>query len=238
MKRALTQTLLATLFVASTAFAARAQSTQQKDDPPPPPPAPIVYGDPKVEQPFDTGRLEGESYSNDLFGFSMTLPKGWVVFGADENKQIMDAGKGLIEESANDKKKQVLEAAVTRTHFLVTASKYPKGAAGSGFNALFLCIAERIPSAIIKTGADYISAMQRTFEGTSAKFEVGPLRTQKVGGTDFTVADVRMTTGPVITAQRYYVRITKGYALMLTYTYYDDADLKTFDELLGTVKFK
>jgi hypothetical protein len=237
MKRALTQTLLATLFAASTAFAARAQSAQQKSDPPPPPP-PIVYGDPKVEQPFDTGRFEGGSYSNDFFGFSMTLPKGWVVLGVEDNKKIMDTGRGLIEEGASETKKQGFDAALARTYFLVTASKYQKGTAGPDFNAVILCIAERIPTAIIKTGADYISVMQRALEGTAAKIEVGPLRTQKVGGADFTVADVRMSAGSVVTAQRYYVRISKGHALTLAYTYFDDADLKTFDELLGTVKFK
>jgi hypothetical protein len=235
MKRALTQTLLATLLIASTAFAARAQSTQQRADPPPP----IAYGDPTVEQPFDLGKLEGGSYSNDFFGFSMTLPKGWIVLGPEENKKILDTGKGLIEEGASERKKQGFEAAAKRTYFLVTASKYPTGTAGPGFNAVLMCLAERIPTAIIKTGADYVSIMQRTFEGTSAKLEmVGPIRTQKVGGADFTVADMKMTAGPIVTAQRYYVRITKGYALVTAYTYFDDVDLKTLDEMIGTFKFK
>jgi hypothetical protein len=237
MNRALTQTLLATLLVASTAFAARAQSTRQKSDPPPLPVA--VLEEPKVEQPFDVGKLEGGAYSNDFFGFSMTLPKGWVVLGPEENKKILDTGKGLVEEGTTEKKKQGLEDSVARTHFLVTASKYPTGMAGANFNALLICVAERVPTAIIKTGADYVSVMQRSFEGTAAKLELtAPLRTQKLGGADFTVADLKLTAGPVVTAQRYYVRISKGHALALAYSYYDEADLKTFDELLGTVKFK
>ncbi|HEV7892312.1 MAG TPA: hypothetical protein VGP08_16820 [Pyrinomonadaceae bacterium] len=237
MNRDLTQTLLATLLVASTAFAARAQSTRQKSDPPPRPVATIE--EPKVEQPFDLGKLEGGAYSNDFFGFSMTLPKGWVVLGPEENKKILDTGKDLVEKGTTEKKKQGLEDSVARTHFLVTASKYPTGMAGANFNALLICIAERVPTAIIKTGTDYVSVMQRSFEGTAAKLELtAPLRTQKLGGADFTVADVKMTAGPVVTAQRYYVRISKGHALTLAYTYYDEADLKTFDELLGTVKFK
>lgn len=233
MKRAFTQTLLATLFVAAAACAARAQSTQQKSDPQPPPSAII-----QLDTPLDTGKIEGGSYSNDFFGFSVTLPKGWVVLGADENRQIRDAGKGLMEEGASEKKKQGLEAAAARTYFLVTASKYPKGTAAADFNAVFMCIAERIPTALIKTGADYMAVMQRTMEGSAAKIEVGPLRTQKIGGADFTVADVRMSAGSVVTAQRFYVRIAKGHALLMAYTYFDDADLKTLDELLGTVKFK
>lgn len=236
MTRAITRTLLATLFVASMTFAARAQSAQQKDEPPPP--RPVAPPAPAGATP-DPGRVEGGTYSNDFFGFSMTLPKGWVVLDADDNKKIMDAGKGLVEEGASELKKKGVEAAIVRTHFLVTASKFPAGTPGPGFNAFLICIAERIPTAVIKTEAEYVSAMQRPFDGTSTKMELSsPLRTQKVGGADFTVADMKMTVGPVVTAQRYYVRITKGYALVAAYTYFDDADLKTFEEMMGSVKFK
>ena len=238
MRRALTQTLFATLLVASAASAARAQSAQQREDPPAAPP-PIVYGDPKVARPFDMGKVDGGGYSNDFFGFSMTLPKGWAMVSEAENKEFLETGKDIVEGGASESKKKGFEDAAGRTHFLVTASKYPIGTAGPNFNALLFCVAERIPTAIVKTGADYISLMRRSFEGTSAKMELSaPLRTQKVGGADFTVADIKMTAGPDVTAQRYYVRITKGYALVLAYTYYDDADLKTFYELLATLEFK
>lgn len=237
MKRALTQTLLATLLAASTAFAASAQSTGQKSDPPP---APVtIQIDPELVAPFDVGKLEGGVYSNDFLGFSMTLPKGWAVVSEAQNKQFLEAGKDIVEGGASESRKKGFEAAAGRTHFLVTASKYATGTAGPNFNALLFCIAERIPTAIVKTGADYVSLMQRSFTGTAAKFELtAPMRTQKAGGADFTVADVKMSAGPVVTAQRYYVRITKGYALVMAYTYSDEADLKTFDELLGTIKFK
>jgi hypothetical protein len=230
MKRALTQTLLATLLVASTAFAARAQTGAQRNDPPPP-------AQPPAETP-DIGRIEDGTYANDFFGFSFTLPKTWAVVGAIDNKKILEKGKRLIEGGSTETKAG-LEAALMRTQILVTVSKYPAGTAGPDFNAALICIAERVPTAFIKTGADYISGTQRSLEGTAAKLELsGPLRTEKVGGADFTVADLKITAGTSVAVQRYYVRITKGYALAIAYTYYDDADLKTLDEILGTFKFK
>jgi len=233
MRRPLAQTLLAVLFFA--AVTAHAQSARQPD----PPPRPLVPADPKVEEPFDAGKVEGDAYSNDFFGFSMKLPKGWAVLGADDNRKIMDTGKAVVGEGASEQKRRAIETSLSRTHFLVSASKYPKGAAGEGFNALLICFAERVPTAVIKTGADYFHAMQYPLQGTSAKIELSrPLRTQRVGGADFTVADVTMTTGPAVAAQRYYIRITKGFALLMGYTYYDESDLKTLDDLIATVKFK
>jgi hypothetical protein len=102
-----------------------------------------------------------------------------------------------------------------------------------------LCLAERVPTAVIKTGADYVALMRRTLEGTAAKAEMtGPTRTERLGGVAFTVVDMKLSAGPAVTAQRYYVTIMKGHALVLAYTYLDEADLKTFDEVVRSVKFK
>lgn len=229
MRRLLTHILLSTLFVVAVASAAvRAQSTPQKSDPPPP-----------AETPFNKSRVEGDTFSNDFFGISFNVPKGWTVFGVAENKAIMDAGRQIVEEGASEKKKAGIAAGMSRTGFLINAAKHPPGTADASFNALLLCMAERIPTAVIKTGADYVSSMQRIFEGTQAKMEfTGPVRTKTVGVVAFTVADVKTTTGRGAAAQRYYVMISKGYALAIVYTYFDDADLKTFDEVIASIKFK
>ena len=238
MRRILTQTLLSILFVVAAAEVARAQSTQQKTDPPPPAPK-VVLGNPAGSGTVDLGRIVDGTYSNDFFGFSFTVPKDWTVLGAADNKKILDKGKEIVEEGTSERKKEGLDASLTRTNFLFTASKYPQGTTGPGFNALMMCIAERVPTAVVKNGADYITLMQRAFEGTAAKLELtGPMRTVNVGGVPFTVADVKLTAGPVVTVQKYYVRITKGYALAWAYTYFDESDLKTLDEMIASVKFK
>jgi len=235
MRRALTQTLLATLFVASAASAARAQSAPQKSEPPP---RAIIRIDPEFANPSDFGKLEGGAYSNDFFGFSLMLPEGWFVLGTDDNKKIMDKGRQAVEESAPEKKKAGLEASLARTSILLSTSKYRPGTPGPEPNAMFVCVAERILTDLVKTGADYLSLGQRSLAGTAKLEFAGPVRTEKVGGVEFTVADLKLTAGSVVRTRRQYVRIMKGYALILAYVYFDEADLKTFDGVLGTVKFK
>lgn len=236
MKRALTQTLLATLLVASAASAARAQSTWQRADPPPP----IAYGEPKVEQPFDLGKLEGGAYSNDFFGFSMALPEGWFVLDADDKKKMVDKGRQVVEEGVTEKKKALLEASLARTSILLSTAKHKPGTPLPNPNAMFVCVAERIPADLIKTGADYLSRGQYSSGGTAGmkKEPIGPVRAEKVGGVEFAVVELKLSLGSAVMMRRQYVRIMKGYALSLTYMYVDEADLKTLDELLGTVKFK
>ncbi len=234
MKRLLTSTLFAALLLTAAA-AARAQNTAG----PPPPPAPSG-GPPATQLVPDRGRLEGGVYSNDFFGVSFTAPKGWVIHDAATVTALTDAGKKMGTEGAAAPAKQALDASLARTTVMLSATKYPVGTPPvSGFNAQLTCFAERVPTALVKTGKDYMDAMQRTYKGMSATVEMmGPPRTAQVGGVPMTVADVRMTLGSLTSAQRYYVRISKGYAVGFIYSYVDEADLKTFDAFLTTVKFK
>lgn len=236
MKRLLTQTLLSILFVIAVASAVvRAQVTPRKSDPTPP----LRVVAPTAETPFDKSKVEGGKYLNDFFGLSFALPEDWVVLSNDDNKRILDKGQELVEEGASERKKRMVEASRQRGGFLVNAAKYSPGSVRPEFNALLMCMAERVPTAIIKSGADYVAQMRHVLEGSTAKMEVtGRPRTAKVGGVVFTVVDLKVTAGSIVAAQRHYVTVRKGYALVIAYNYYDDEDLKTFDELLASVKFK
>ncbi|HEX7956993.1 MAG TPA: hypothetical protein VF508_08630 [Pyrinomonadaceae bacterium] len=236
MRRLLTPTLLAALLLTSAA-APRAQNI-----PAPGTPKPYGLADPQTPagQPaVNRGRLEGSTYSSDYFGVSFSVPQGWVVQDADTLKAMKDTGEKIVMEGATAAKKAKIDAALARSTILLSATKYPPGAPESGFQAQLMCIAERVPTALVKTGDDYIRLMQLSYKDTAAKMELmGPVRAAKVGGIAFTAADFKLAAGSVVLVQKYYVRLTKDYALVLIYSYVDEADLKTFDTFLGTVKFK
>jgi hypothetical protein len=235
MKRLLTTTVLTALLLA-TAAPGLAQTRRRKSAPPPPKDIAVIA---PVQIPVDQGRLEGGVYSNDFFGISFTTPPGWFTQDAEAKKRIVDNGMEVVGEGASARKKAEMEAAMKRTYFLVSVSKYDPSTPGTDFNALMMCIAERVPSAIIKTEAEYIRMSLRALQGTSARATMaGPVRTVKLGGVNFATADVKMTLGPMVAVQRYYVRLMKGHAFALVYTYVDDADLKPLEELLASVKFK
>ncbi|HEX6185987.1 MAG TPA: hypothetical protein VFZ44_19010 [Pyrinomonadaceae bacterium] len=237
MKKLLTITALTVLLLAAAA-PGRAQTRRKRKAPPPPPPTIAVIA-PVKQVPVDQGRFEGGVYSNDFFGLSFATPEGWFTQDAEAKKRIMDTGMEVVGEGATARKKAAMEAAMKRTHFLVSVSKYDPSAPGPDFNALLMCVAERVPSAVITTEAEYIRMSIRSLQGTSAQATMtGPVRTVKLGGTNFATADVKMTIGPMVAVQKYYVRLMKGHALAFVYTYVDDSDLKPLEDLLATVKFK
>jgi hypothetical protein len=235
MKRILTTTLIAALSL-SAAVTARAQ-TRRRKAPPPPPKEMAVIAPAQVS--IDSGRLEDDTYSNDFFGFSFSVKQGWVALDAATRKVVMEAGREVMQEGVAPKKKAQLDAAMGRTDILISVSKYDVNTPRPEFNAMMMCMAERVPTAVIKTGRDYVAAALRALNETAAKAElVGRARDVTLGGTPFTVADVKLTVGPRVIAQRYYVRLMKGYALAFSYTYLDEEDLGALDEMLKTVRFK
>jgi hypothetical protein len=232
MKRHLTNALL-TLTLIAAAVPARAQTGSTQ------PPPPVVVTVEPADAPDERGRLEGGTYTNDFFGVSFNIPEGWVAQDAAMRQRILDTGKEIVGQGATESKAAGLEASLKRTYFLLSVSKYDLSKPPPGFNALIMCMAERVPSAVIKTGDDYIASMVRMTSGTAAKIELnGPVRTERVGGVPFAVADAKLTTPAAAAAQKYYVMIKDGYAFMLGYTYVDEADAKAFDDLIKSVKFK
>lgn len=231
MKKLLTPTLFAALLLTTPA---RAQTPKPVMPPPPPP-----YGLPVTKPPIDQGRLQDGVYTSDYFGFSFTVKPGWVAMDAATRKSVAAAGMAVVEEGATAKKKAQLEASMSRTSILITVSKFDVNTPTVEFNAMLMCLAERVPTAIIKTGDDYLRASLLGFEGTAMKAElVGRTRPEKLGGVAFTVADMKLTAGPRVIMQRYHVRVVNGHVMGFVYSYVDEEDLTHADEMLKTVRFK
>jgi len=236
MKRVPTITVLTVLILAA---AAPALAQKPRGKAAPPPPKEIVVIAPVERVPVNQGRLEGDTYSNDFFGLSFSVAPGWVAVDHTTRKSIQKEGMEVIAEGASEKKKAQLDAAMARVFVLLNVSKYDVNTPRPEFNALLSCIAERVPTAVIKTGGDYIAASLRAFNGMNAKAEVvGRLRTETVGGLPFTVADIKVTAGPRVIAQRYHVRLVKGHALVFIFAYMDEEDLKAYNGMIRSVKFK
>lgn len=200
---------------------------------PPPPPKPMPGAQ------VGPGRLEGPSYTHEYFGISFDVPQDWVMQGAEEKDAIMDEGRRMTEGAADGVRRAQLESAARRTNFLLSLFKHPPERPAEDFNAHLAFMVERVPSAVVKTGADYMNLSLMTLKSTSVKVEVvGPVRAETLGGVTFAAADVRMTLPAGVAAQKYYTTVRRGYALVFIYSYADEADLKTFEGVLKSVKFK
>lgn len=218
------------LALAAFALGGRAASAQAGPPPPPSPP-------PLQIKPLDLGRLDGVNYVNEFFGLSLAVPQDWVVIGGPQRGAIMDETKKLL--TADDARKQrMLDASVQRSTILLSLTKLPVGST-EGFNASFMLVAERVPTALVGDAATVIRSMEEGFKGTAFKVEFqGPIRTLRVGGADFATVTTRTTAPQGVFMQKFYVTLKKGYALQLVYTYLDESDVATFEAMVKSLAVK
>jgi len=221
---------LLTFFILGASAAARARPAPAMQDPPPAAPE---------SRALDPGRLEGEKYSNDFFGISFSIPRGWFVQDSAARRATLEMGKDALTANADQTKKAQMEAVVARTSVLLSVLKHSPYAVTPGFNAHFACVAERVPTAVVKTGADYIHMSLAIARGSPVRMEMmGRVRSERVGGRLFSVADVKTTLPQGIVIQKYYVLLTGGHAFTFIYSYSDEADLPALKGILGSVAFK
>ena len=65
----------------------------------PRPPAPPEAGQP------DPGRLVGERYTNEFFGVSFSIPRGWFVQDSAARRVMLEMGRDAITANADQRKK-------------------------------------------------------------------------------------------------------------------------------------
>jgi hypothetical protein len=184
----------------------------------------------------DVGKISGGVYSNEFFKVQLNIPAGWSVNGEVAKERVLKAGRNILKPE-DEKTQQGLEESVKRTTQLLMVSRYPMGSAAK--NSSFSCVIEQLPPAAqVKTSRDYLAQMSRLFKSSTMPITVeGGSRTEKLGGVEFDVLDISFQLPSGKIPQRYYVVLAKGYSLAFIVTLFDEADRKTTDEILGSIKF-
>ncbi len=115
--------------------------------------------------------------------------------------------------------------------------------------AMLSFLIERVPLAATDSMArEYIQSMKNFMRDISAKRAADAptlkvdfaqnIYSKQIDGEQFQVMDATITTGDKTFRQRYQVRIIKGYAFIILFTYKADDDLQALEALLKDIKFE
>lgn len=187
---------------------------------------------------IDFGTITNSVYQNNYFGFSVTFPQDWSIQDQTEQRQLMVKGSHALYGDSS-KGQAVLNAAALQVVNLFAVSQYPMGSHVE-FNSSILSMAERVRQAPdVKTGTDYLEHVKTQLaSGRLAISYPGDIYTTQVGGKDFSVMELEMTTPKMTVRQKYYAAIMKGYALGFILSYSSDEQESSLQKILDTVTFK
>jgi len=102
-----------------------------------------------------------------------------------------------------------------------------------------MLIAERVPSPVVRNGMDAIGFMKQTMAGTNMTVEfLDDPHVEKLDGAQFGVVTVKLTSSFGAVQEKVYMLVRGEYIVEFFYTYFDDADLPAFTNIMKSVKLK
>ena len=195
---------------------------------------------------FDFGKVENGNYSNDFFGFNVTLPQEWYVQAKDslvykikdmyKDKEFTGNSKNL-QTSIEKTKPSTVNKAV-----LLTLFRYDIDSAVD-LNYSFVVAALNLKNdPQLKTGKDCINEIIKQSSSHEVKRTInGEPQLTKIGNKDFYEITMEMEISEVtsgIVKQKYLSSVINNFNFSIILTYSTDEQLKELNNILATATFK
>ncbi len=233
-KNASSLVVLACCASISVGQARRTQLPRGSNPPPPPLPAAVA---PRIDV---SGKLEGSTYTNAFFGFTLTLPHGWQAQDIEVKKQFTEVVKDKAQEDSV-MRQRAYQASIARTSLLLIAVKPTE----ERTNPLVISMAEDIGLAFnIRTPRQYAEQLRQLsiIDKNSLLIFEDEVKTERIGGVEFAVVDA-VARNPNITPvakarQSYYLTVRNKYGISFILTYHSPEELQACKEMLASLKFQ
>lgn len=196
----------------------------------PPKPKPTAENEVRANDFF--GSLEGNSYTNNFLGISLTVPEKYVVMNRAEISVYANASSDLMKGggAANDRK---LDEAVQNQAILLMIAQLQPGSAG---NAIFEMSVRKQASGVT---ANMVLAESMKMMTASPKTVLKrSLPRTRIAGRDFAGVELETDVSGVKLKQIFHVTIHRGYALVIALTHAPGADESAFDSMLSGMVLK
>lgn len=172
---------------------------------------------------------DGKLVSPEL-GLSMTIPPDLTIISTAEAALLEKGGADLLKEGST--KKGQIDEALNRSIRLVAVAER---ALGSPQNASLEIVVAKQPPGI--TANVSLSANVMLLSGTPYTLRSSREK-YSVGANTFAVADFDGKFGEIALNQRMYVVMHRGYSIVIGIVYFNEQQLKKFEDLLATIELK
>lgn len=160
-------------------------------------------------EPLVRGTWDGDTYSNEHFGVSFTLPADWVAGTEADLAAMMNISVDLLEGSEEEYPTELLEQATI----------FDMMATGDGVGNVMVMLENLsvYPLGILMSADNYIESLKQNLETNYAgQVEIGDSYQDTLGAHDYTVVPVTYTQAG--TEQYMYVRKQSSYIVVVAIT--------------------
>ena len=210
--------LLTVCLILTAAVVALAQKPKAKAAP-----KPAAAAQTRVE----LGKLSFNIYTNDFFGLKFEFPAGWLVGDNVLEEQLKQISQAEIK-AANPQMQKSLNRAADRVTILLGGYKAMPGTPANASLRIAVESLQSLPQ--VKTGRDYFTRLFATFKAMKMPdvFKYSDVKTETIDNIPLDYIE----TSSGNNKKRMYATVRRGYAVLMTISYYEDADLETLHRVL------
>lgn len=193
----------------------------------------------QIPDSFDTGSFEGNTYKNDFFKCSLSVPEGWIIDDSGNDDEVDEEAMTMMDIDSEKLEKLTEEGKGTSKTFFEAYSYDPdiEDDPQEPFCSVMLMVEKiGIQQKKIKE-RDYLDALKTHFGSiVSSSVKNEPYKEMKLGNSEFSRLRIRLPvqdSGEYV-LQDYYVKIVRGYALCFIVTQVDGDESDRLNELFDS----
>lgn len=182
---------------------------------------------------FSIGKTDGNTYSNEFLGTTLKLPDSWTIATTKELGEIFEISDEVLANYDGDAEKQA-KLAEEESQYLLYASKHPSDYI-DGYNASLNIISTNLGLAglAVSDPKDYVQIAIDDMKSSDPSYTFDEIKTEKIGETEFATSHITADLGEGITCViRIYCMIKNNYAVAITASGADDAELAEVDAII------
>jgi hypothetical protein len=185
----------------------------------------------------DHGKLINNIYTQHFFGIQVSIPHQWQVQNEDQLKALTDSSSSIIAHSNADM--SLADSSQANIIQLLTVLRNPANDSTT-FNPSFVLLAEKLPEKASDMDEKVylmltIQQLKKTglYQGIDSR-----AKKVSVGGKEFFSISATTAWGETVVEQDFYVRNTRGYALVMITSYSSAQQQDNLFGMLASVKFE
>lgn len=158
---------------------------------------------------IDKGAIEGSSYKNDQFKFSLNWPEEWYSYTPSDTSQESN-------------------------FILFQLCRYKMDSPMINYN--LTCAVQEINSNVISNWKDYLKGIAAALKAKNYEVNINN-PSQTFGGRNFDVVDAQTAFNGIDIKIRAYVTVIDNYSVLFTAVYTKDEELNELNNVMNTLKF-
>jgi|HubBroStandDraft_6_1064221.scaffolds.fasta_scaffold112052_2 tetratricopeptide (TPR) repeat protein len=185
----------------------------------------------------DDASIDGNTYTNKFFGFSLQFPDGWAVMGADAQRNAVKFGASVIA-GGDQTMQDVIPAALAHSYPLLFVMEGKSGGQGISTRSIQISAVEEAEGSDLASGEDFLKAEAKMYRQLQWPLQaIGPPVEMPVGGRVVWRLDMTIQINGTFSRAAEIATIEKGYLLLFEVLSPDQEGLDALLQNMNSVRF-